>query len=306
MWAASPLLPVSVPVAVDGPVEGVAELDLLGKLALASNATVEPDGEGGTRIVGDATETAIMRLLMEGGQTREEIERERPRVGEVPFSSARKMMTSVHALPQGGYLVLTKGAFDRLPFSPAPAEELRRRPGGPRRVCRGRAARHRAGQPRGGRASRQRKPGGARARPHLRGHHRPHRPTAPRGGGRHRDGPPRRHPHGHDHRRPRRHGRGHRAADRHSRREGRGGHGQAAGRHDGRGARDQRTRLLRVRARLSRGQDPHRGGLAGAGRGREHDRATASTTLRRSRPPMWALPWARPAPRLPRRPPTWC
>ena len=127
MWAASPLLPASVPVAVDGPVEGVAELDLLGKLALASNATVEPDGEGGTRIVGDATETAIMRLLMEGGQTREELERERPRVGEVPFSSARKMMTSVHALPQGGYLVLTKGAFDRLPFSPAPAEELRRR-----------------------------------------------------------------------------------------------------------------------------------------------------------------------------------
>ena len=127
MWAASPLLPASVPVTVDGPVEGVAELDLLGKLALASNATVEPDGEGGTRIVGDATETAIMRLLMEGGQTREELERERPRVGEVPFSSARKMMTSVHALPQGGYLVLTKGAFDRLPFSPAPAEELRRR-----------------------------------------------------------------------------------------------------------------------------------------------------------------------------------
>jgi len=127
MWAASPLLPASVPVAVDGPVEGMAELDLLGKLALASNATVEPDGEGGTRIVGDATETAIMRLLMEGGQTREELERERPRVGEVPFSSARKMMTSVHALPQGGYLVLTKGAFDRLPFSPAPAEELRRR-----------------------------------------------------------------------------------------------------------------------------------------------------------------------------------
>ena len=75
MWAASPLLPASVPVAVDGPVKGVAELDLLGKLVLASNATVEPDGEGGTRIVGDATETAIMRLLMEGGQTREELER---------------------------------------------------------------------------------------------------------------------------------------------------------------------------------------------------------------------------------------
>ena len=62
MWAAAPYLPVSVPVAVDGAVEGVAELDLLHKLALASNAAIEPDGEGGSRIVGDATETAIVRL----------------------------------------------------------------------------------------------------------------------------------------------------------------------------------------------------------------------------------------------------
>lgn len=127
MWAAAPYLPVSVPVAVDGAVEGVAELDLLHKLALASNAAIEPDGEGGSRIVGDATETAIVRLLTEGGETREQLLAERPRVGEVPFSSARKMMTSVHELPQGGYLVLTKGAFDRLPFAPAPAEELARR-----------------------------------------------------------------------------------------------------------------------------------------------------------------------------------
>ena len=127
MWAAAPHLPVSVPVAVDGAVDGLAELDLLHKLALASNATVEPDGEGGTRIVGDATETAIMRLLSECGENRDDLLAERPRVGEVPFSSARKMMTSVHALPQGGYLVLTKGAFDRLPFSPAAPEELAQR-----------------------------------------------------------------------------------------------------------------------------------------------------------------------------------
>ena len=112
---------------LNGAYWGLTTLDLLHKLALASNATVEHDGEGGTRIVGDATETAIMRLLMAGGETREALLAERPRVGEVPFSSARKMMTSVHELPQGGYLVLTKGAFDRLPFSPAAPEELARR-----------------------------------------------------------------------------------------------------------------------------------------------------------------------------------
>ena len=69
--------------------------------------------------MGDATETAIVRLLAASGETREALLAELPRVGEVPFSSARKMMTSVHELPDGRYLVLTKGAFDRLPFAPA-------------------------------------------------------------------------------------------------------------------------------------------------------------------------------------------
>ncbi len=96
----------------DGP-----ELDLLRRLALASNATVEPDGEGGEKIVGDASESAFVRLLRAGGETREQLEDRLPRVGEIPFSSERKMMTSVHALPDGRYLVLTKGAVDRLPFA---------------------------------------------------------------------------------------------------------------------------------------------------------------------------------------------
>ena len=102
-------------------------LVLLRRLALASNATVEPDGAGGEKIVGDATETAIVRLLSASGETREALLAELPRVGEVPFSSARKMMTSVHALPDGRFLVLTKGAFDRLPFAAAGAEELAER-----------------------------------------------------------------------------------------------------------------------------------------------------------------------------------
>ncbi|WP_072373156.1 cation-translocating P-type ATPase [Thermophilibacter mediterraneus] len=104
-----------------------AARELLRRLALASNASVEPDGEGGEKIVGDATETAIVRLLREGGETREELLADLPRVGEVPFSSARKMMTSVHALPDGRYLVLSKGAMDRLPFAEATREELEER-----------------------------------------------------------------------------------------------------------------------------------------------------------------------------------
>ena len=116
-------VPGEKPLEVGESAPGGRALELLRRLALASNATVEPDGEGGEKIVGDATETAILRLLTAGGETREELEAALPRVGEVPFSSARKMMTSVHKLPRDGYLVLTKGAFDRLPFSPASEAE---------------------------------------------------------------------------------------------------------------------------------------------------------------------------------------
>lgn len=97
--------------------------ELLDHLALASNATVEQDEEGGQRIVGDATETAIIRLLGSIDKTRDELVAELPRVGEVPFSSARKMMTSIHKRPQGGYVVFTKGALDRLPLASTTSEE---------------------------------------------------------------------------------------------------------------------------------------------------------------------------------------
>ncbi len=97
--------------------EDPTSLELLHHLAMASNATLEPDGEGGTRIVGDATESAIMRLLIAGGEDPDDVRGKLPRVAEVPFSSSRKMMTSIHELPKGGYLVLTKGAFDRIPFA---------------------------------------------------------------------------------------------------------------------------------------------------------------------------------------------
>lgn len=110
----------------DGALQGPA-LELVRRMVLASNASQEPDGEGGTKIVGDASETAILRLFLACGEAREDLFAAYPRVGEVPFSSARKMMTSVHALPEGGYLVLSKGAIDRLPFAEAPERALEHR-----------------------------------------------------------------------------------------------------------------------------------------------------------------------------------
>ena len=99
-----------------------AQRRLLCYLALASNASIErtPEGE---KILGDATESAILRLLLEKGENQSELLKACPRVAEIPFSSARKMMTTIHKRPGGGYLVLTKGAFDRLPYKTADESE---------------------------------------------------------------------------------------------------------------------------------------------------------------------------------------
>ncbi len=65
---------------------------------------------GGT-LTGDPTETAFPRACR---RKKRELEEAYPRVGEIPFTSARKRMTTAHKLPGGGYRVITKGAPDVL------------------------------------------------------------------------------------------------------------------------------------------------------------------------------------------------
>lgn len=91
------------------------QLRLLDQFVLASNAVIETDENGNRQIMGDATESAIMKLFDDKGRNKEEILSIWPKVKEIPFSSSRKRMTSIHEDPNGGYLVLTKGAFDWMP-----------------------------------------------------------------------------------------------------------------------------------------------------------------------------------------------
>jgi len=85
-------------------------------LASCSNATITISADEGEYVTGDPTEIAIIRLLHDMGLTRVDAEREYPRVYELPFDSTRKCMTTMHRI-DGGYLVVTKGAFDHLPIS---------------------------------------------------------------------------------------------------------------------------------------------------------------------------------------------
>ncbi|MDR2700740.1 MAG: cation-translocating P-type ATPase [Nitrososphaerota archaeon] len=94
-------------------------------LALAGNATFETDENGNKKYVGNATEVGILRLLDEKGYCLSEAETEYPRVAEIPFSSERKMMTVVLKDKVAGYIVLTKGALDRLHLSSDSPSDLK-------------------------------------------------------------------------------------------------------------------------------------------------------------------------------------
>jgi len=91
------------------------EIHLIEMLASCSNATIEAAGsDEGEHAVGDPTEIAIIRMLHSLGLTRADTDIRYPRIHELPFDSGRKRMTTLHYV-DGNYLVITKGAFDRIP-----------------------------------------------------------------------------------------------------------------------------------------------------------------------------------------------
>ena len=115
----------------DTPNERQAQLVIDGALC---NDSVKKDGQE----IGDPTEVALINYSNKHNLKYEEVREKFPRVGEIPFDSDRKLMSTVHEIA-GNYKLLTKGAVDVLiprikevktmdgkrEFTPADIEELK-------------------------------------------------------------------------------------------------------------------------------------------------------------------------------------
>jgi Ca2+-transporting ATPase len=90
------------------PVEAMP--DLLEAMALNNDSRITEDGE----LIGDPTEIALYTLAQRTGFDKFKLEINHPRIGEIPFDSQRKLMTTFHRMRDDAIVQYTKGAVESL------------------------------------------------------------------------------------------------------------------------------------------------------------------------------------------------
>jgi Ca2+-transporting ATPase len=100
------------------PIEGALRVEIERALAVAdraNNASVRQQN-GRWTVQGDPTEGALLVAARKCGLSSEALEKRLPRIGEVPFSSERKLMSTIHRDTEKEHagIVFTKGAPDVL------------------------------------------------------------------------------------------------------------------------------------------------------------------------------------------------
>lgn len=89
---------------------GSNEKQLAKAMALCSDAKLDEKNEA----IGEPTECALVNYAYKNGMAKGLLERENPRIGEAPFDSMRKMMTTIHKEEGGQIISFTKGAPDEV------------------------------------------------------------------------------------------------------------------------------------------------------------------------------------------------
>lgn len=90
-----------------------AARELLRYGALCCDGSVVYKEDGTEQHIGDPTETSILMAAHKNGMEQDELNRQYPRLAELPFDSDRKLMTSVNQI-DGKIVAIVKGAFDMM------------------------------------------------------------------------------------------------------------------------------------------------------------------------------------------------
>ncbi len=88
---------------------GADEALLARGMALCSDAQLNASNQA----VGEPTECALVNYACQNGHHKDQLKQELPRIGEAPFDSMRKMMSTLHKGPEG-VIQFTKGAPDEI------------------------------------------------------------------------------------------------------------------------------------------------------------------------------------------------
>lgn len=86
------------------------ETAALTAFVLCSDAAIAADGT----VLGEPTEAALLEAARKAGLSPEALRGEHPRLGDIPFDSSRKRMSTFHPGRNGGVEVMVKGAPDLL------------------------------------------------------------------------------------------------------------------------------------------------------------------------------------------------
>lgn len=81
--------------------------------ALCNDSTLKSDGDK-HQLLGDPTEGALLVAALKAGLNQKALQEEQPRLAEMPFTSEKRYMATLHSCEDGKAVVYVKGSVDRV------------------------------------------------------------------------------------------------------------------------------------------------------------------------------------------------